>query len=291
MPFNNVTNFILVLGAAHICAAFVPRESLSYSKGRTTGFKEKNGHLFSSSLYADDSISISHLDNTEPGSIQKASDFMTDNFWLPNEDGKHENKNYENLSASVHDDLLDRYGERMKQGKLDSGILQAHTIANPSELAGLVGIDVAVLDSQRNVIFNREKSDSLLTNAVASLGPKDRKRYMRSSAQKIATKLLPPELSAVVVLSNLAVSTSLRRMRIGAKLCTEAELFASVKGWGFTEIYLKVESENVPAKTLYERLGYEERWVENNAIALRADLDSGEFIEKIKDTTVMSKFL
>jgi len=290
MALLKIATIFLGFNSVYTCVAFIPRQYLGSIHGGNAlvKLKAKRGSLFLSS-HSDDTVSISQMDNTKPDSIQIASEFMTDNFWLPDEENKRSNKNYGTIATSVYDDLLDRYGERMKKQKLESCIIQANTIENPSELAGLVGLDVAIIHSEKNVIFNREKSDVFLTNAVASLGPKERKRYMRSSAQKIASKLLPPEFSAVVVLSNLAVSTSLRRLGIGAKLCTEAERFANEKGWGFNEIYLKVEAENIAAKALYERLGYEEQWVENNARALRVDLDSGEFVERIKDTIVMKK--
>lgn len=45
-----------------------------------------------------------------------------------------------------------------------------------------------------------------------------------------------------------------RRKRIGTALMRKCE--EDCRGWGFPNIYLKVEMDNVNAITFYERMGY-----------------------------------
>ena len=55
-------------------------------------------------------------------------------------------------------------------------------------------------------------------------------------------------------LSNLAVRRDFRRRGIAKRLCRAAEQTA--RGWGYTEVLLKVEADNRKARSLYRSLGY-----------------------------------
>jgi ribosomal protein S18 acetylase RimI-like enzyme len=130
-----------------------------------------------------------------------------------------------------------------------------------------------------------------LTQAVASLGPKQRREYKDASVLDIARELLPPEVTAVCSLSNLCTSPKARRRGIAAKLCSEAERLAKEE-LRFDEIYLRVESENEAAKKLYEdKLGYRRKFEARKAVALRVDAGRGGFVEIESDIVVMSKKL
>lgn len=73
-------------------------------------------------------------------------------------------------------------------------------------------------------------------------------------------------------------------------LCLEAEGLAS--DWGYDEVHLIVEKDNVAARGLYEgRLGYKLVAEEQNASALRANLATGGFSEVLVDTLVLAKFV
>lgn len=104
----------------------------------------------------------------------------------------------------------------------------------------------------------------------------------------IAAELLSPDTRAVCVLSNLAVSTEARGNGIAKILCKESEALA--KDWGVDQITLLVEKKNSAARSLYEgKLGYTIAFEEENAPALRADLESGTFEEVHVNTLALVK--
>eukprot|EP00908_Phaeocystis_cordata_P026035 Transcript_851.p1 GENE.Transcript_851~~Transcript_851.p1 ORF type:complete len:320 (+),score=122.26 Transcript_851:86-961(+) len=61
-------------------------------------------------------------------------------------------------------------------------------------------------------------------------------------------------LSERPFLSNLAVRKDYRRKGIAKRLCRQAEQRA--RGWGYSEVLLKVEADNSKARNLYRSLGY-----------------------------------
>ena len=90
------------------------------------------------------------------------------------------------------------------------------------------------------------------------------------------------------MLSNLAVATEARKNGIAFALCEEAEALA--QSWGYSEIWLVVESENVAARNLYEKkLSYDVAFRKEAEIALRADAVDGCFYEVRADTLIMKK--
>jgi ribosomal protein S18 acetylase RimI-like enzyme len=94
-----------------------------------------------------------------------------------------------------------------------------------------------------------------------------------------------------VVLSNLAVSPNYRRQGIAFKLCKEVERLVKEE-WSFDTLHLRVESSNDAARALYEKyLNYQLEWVERDAVALRVDLSTGNFVECTSDTLTLVKSL
>ena len=90
------------------------------------------------------------------------------------------------------------------------------------------------------------------------------------------------------MLSNLATNAQKRNRGIAKTLCEECE--GLVKEWGFTELYLLVESENEAARKLYQdRLGYQVAFTKEGETALRADVESGTFTEVTADTLFLVK--
>lgn len=274
----------------HCRVAFIPtntQRKITAGKmmnQQRVGFRSR-GLFGSSSHHENTAISTSPLDTSDPASLQKAAKFMTHNFWLPN--SNENDKNYGSIAFTVYVDMLDRYGPRMEAHKFDSCILEAHSSAGDEfnkELVGLIGIDVVLFEMQANTLQSREESEAAITGAVTSL------KGLVDANQENVSQRLPSGMKAVVVLSNLVVSTSLRRMGIGAKLCLEAERFVKEgEGWGgFTDIYVRVESENLPARKLYQLLGYDEQWDEDSTI-VESDLDAGKLATCTKNIVIMKK--
>jgi hypothetical protein len=184
---------------------------------------------------------------------------------------------------------MDKYGERLGKRLLDSCLLTALD-ENSSEILGVVGIEMCLLNKAVDEIIIAEKGETLLKNAVSSLGPKQRREYKDSSAQDLATELLSPDICAICCLSNLAVSSKARRRGIAKQLCAKAEKWVSY--WGYDEMFLKVERENTAARYLYEQqLGYATKCSLDGAVALRIDVDSGCFVETNADTLILTKRL
>ena len=65
------------------------------------------------------------------------------------------------------------------------------------------------------------------------------------------------------LLSSLAVSPEYRKKGIAMRLCRAAE--DAARGWGFSEVLLKVESDNGKALNLYRRVGYRKVAVDKEA--------------------------
>jgi ribosomal protein S18 acetylase RimI-like enzyme len=199
---------------------------------------------------------VTILDGSE-SSIENAAKFMVDAFWLQSP-------------------LLLEDSEVSENG------------SSAENVQGLVTIEVRLFDKQREIL-SANASEKMLTQAVASLGPKQRREYKDASVIDIANQLLPPDIIAVCSLSNLCVSPSARRMGIAGKLCNEAERLAKEE-LGFEEMYLRVEAGNEAAKRLYEeKLGYECVSEVDSSTALRVDAKSGSFVEVESDIVVLKK--
>jgi len=252
-------------------------------------------------------IKLTPLDGSET-SVINAAKFMVDAFWLQSPQqlitaGGSGDPSTITISDAIKssltniqaDDLLSKYGERMGKRKLDALIVVASdgssdtSLLSADDILGLVTIEVRLLNS--NDLLSADESEFRLTQAVASLGPKQRREYKDASVLDIARELLPPEVTAVCSLSNLCTSPKARRRGIAAKLCSEAERLAKEE-LRFDEIYLRVESENEAAKKLYEdKLGYRRKFEARKAVALRVDAGRGGFVEIESDIVVMSKKL
>lgn len=68
---------------------------------------------------------------------------------------------------------------------------------------------------------------------------------------------LPPQ----PYVANLVVAESARRSGVACTLVAETEALAA--SWGFEELYCKVDRANIPARRLYDRLGFRPIFVQN----------------------------
>jgi ribosomal protein S18 acetylase RimI-like enzyme len=217
--------------------------------------------------------------------------FLVDSFWLNSEHHKIGDTSKMTPDAKMSliveqcADLQEKFGEKMGKRLFDSCVFGALDTES-KKLLGVGTIQASLL--MGGEILETEKAEVIAKNAVASLGPKQRRLYKDASISTIATELLSPGTKAVCVLSNLAISTEARRRGVASMLCEEAEAFAS--DWGYDQIHLLVEKENLPARGLYEgRLGYSIVSEEEGTLALRADPESGSFEEVQVDTLILAK--
>jgi ribosomal protein S18 acetylase RimI-like enzyme len=221
--------------------------------------------------------------------INMAGSFLVDNFWLNSQHHKIEGEISAearmNLVVEQCSDLQDKYGEIMGKRLTNSCIIGA---LNPDsrDMVGVATIKSTLL--MNGIVLESEKSESIAKNAIASLAPKERREYKNSSLITIADELLPPDSKAIVVLSNLAISGEVRKQGVAQKICEEAETIA--QSWGYSDMWLVVESENTAARKLYEdKLGYKVAFRNDGETALRANIDDGSFDEVQADTLIMVK--
>lgn len=240
-------------------------------------------------------IKTTVLDGTD-STIQAGAKFIVDNFWLSSPQqlllddqsaADIPDSSYMSLRDVQFADLQEKYGERLTQRKLDALMIAA--LDEGDDLAGMVTLEVVVMDTQTKELMSASTSEFRITQSVASLGPKQRREFKNAHVIDIANELLPPTQTAVVTLSNLCVSPTSRRKGIAAQLCGEAERITR-ESLGYSALHLRVESSNEAAKRLYEKLGYDVVF-ESVAPVLRVDANAGGFIEIDSETTIMKKEL
>ena len=237
--------------------------------------------------------SVELIMSDSEGFLNAAGAFLVDSFWLSS-DHHQLGDNVDissdsrmNLVIEQCADLQEKYGERMGKRLAKASVIAALD-EETKEMIGLATLKETLLVN--NNVVESEKAELIAKNAVASLGPKDRRQYKDAPISVIATELLSPDTKSVCVMSNLSVSRKARRRGVGRVLCEEIEALA--EDWGFDEIHLLVEKENTAARTLYEqKLGYKELCINEAAPALRVDVETGAFQEVAADTLVMVKKL
>ena len=235
------------------------------------------------------------MDGTDD-TIKRSAKFIVDNFWLSSPQqlllddrsaADIPEPSYQSLCNVQFADLQEKYGERLTQRKLDALMIAA--LDEGGDLAGMATLEVVLIDTQTKEMMSSSTSEFRITQAVASLGPKQRREFKNAHVIDIANELLPPTQTAVVTLSNLCVSPTSRRKGIAAQLCEEAERITR-ESLGYSAVHLRVESSNDAAKRLYEKLGYDVVF-ESEAPVLRVDADAGGFVEIDSETTIMKKEL
>jgi ribosomal protein S18 acetylase RimI-like enzyme len=239
--------------------------------------------------------SVELIMSDSEGFLNAAGAFLVDAFWLSSDHHQLGDNVVEMISSDSRmnlvieqcADLQEKYGERMGKRLAKASVIGALD-EETKELIGLATLKESLLIN--NNVVETEKAEVIAKNAVASLGPKQRRSFKDASISVIATELLSPDTKSICVLSNLSVSRKARRRGVGRVLCEEIEALA--EDWGFDEVHLLVEKENTSARTLYEqKLGYKKVCINEAAPALRVDVETGEFKEVAADTLVMVKSL
>jgi GNAT superfamily N-acetyltransferase len=91
------------------------------------------------------------------------------------------------------------------------------------------------------------------------------------------------------LMSNVAVGRNFRRRGVAEELVKQAEVMVR-KQWGYPDIYLYVEKQNVPAVRLYKKMGYKIQWEDTNAQTL-VPVESGSIVNKPTTLVCMKKNL
>jgi len=110
------------------------------------------------------------------------------------------------------------YRERLGERLLDSRLYVVKDSTDDVWL-GLVGVEVTLLDRATALaVLDTSTAESILKNAVASLGQKQRRQYIDASLKQIASEICIPPFAPenrfyepICCLSNLAVSPKARR--------------------------------------------------------------------------------
>jgi hypothetical protein len=233
---------------------------------------------------------------SSPSDIKEAAKFMVNAFWLHSPQGlllddalTLSDSDQEALVQHQIADFQEKYGERMGQRILKTS-LQRAIDSKTNECLGLVGLELSLLNIDLGDTLSTTKSEEMIKRAVASLGPKQRRQYKDASVDEIARELLPPEWKVVAVLSNLVVSPSARRRGLAKALCDRVECIASGPEWRYSNLYLRVESENLAARDLYQKkLGFQMEYELTGVPGMR--VHSGRFSEIPVDTLILSKRL
>lgn len=227
------------------------------------------------------------------GFLNAAGSFLVDSFWLGSDhhmlkdDVEMTPDARMNLIIEQAADLQEKYGERMGRRAANACVVGALD-EETKELVGLATLKETLMIN--NDVVESETAEAIVKNAVAALGPKQRREYKNAPIAKIAEELLSPDTKAVCVLSNLAVGKKARRKGVAGALCDEIEALAD--DWGFCEVHLLVESENKAARSLYEnKLEYKLVATNVAAPALRVDFETGSFAQVQQDTLIMTKQL
>jgi len=104
---------------------------------------------------------------------------------------------------------------------------------------------------------------------VGSLGldcqifDKKEKKFRKLTSSSISFLSEDSEEVVVVVLSNLAVRPDKRKLGVARRMMEESERL--VKEWGYSSIFLLVDSLNTRAQTLYKKRGYKVAFKDDDA--------------------------
>jgi ribosomal protein S18 acetylase RimI-like enzyme len=245
------------------------------------------------SAASDVDFSIAKVEGDQD-TMKKVAKFMLNSFWLPQVSATESDmdpKVMSDLITAIQEDLMQRYGSLMGKRQFDSYLLTAMSPGDNNEIIGVVGIDVTLLNKVSKSIFSRDEAEKELTNALSSMGPKQRREYKGATIHELVPGLLPPEVSACALLSNLAVGVNHRRKGIAQVLCQRVDEIVKEE-WGFESLSLRVEASNSPARKLYEEsLNFKSVWSEPDAMAYRVDVSKGAFDETTAETLLLSKDL
>jgi len=123
-------------------------------------------------------------------------------------------------------DLMKTYGEKLGKRKFPAYLLVAEI---DQDIVGSVGLDCQLMNTNAN-------------------------KFRKIPSKGWDIQDLKPTEKIILVLANLSIRVDKRKKGYGKTLIKESEAIA--KELLFEEMYLLVDSENIPAQKLYEKNGY-----------------------------------
>jgi len=224
----------------------------------------------------------------DDASLKRAAAFFVNGFWVASTtsgDAALNEKGMEQLCRLQTDDMVGRYGDLVGTRRLESSLFLAQDPSS-GELAGCVGVEMALVDASCGKVLSRAQGESLFNSELASMSPKERNSYRKMDAYDLTDELFP-EYKCVALLANLAVAPSSRGSGLGRRLCERVEEVADVD-WDLPAIMLQVEEANSPARKLYAAMGYQDVYKDEAASALRVQAGrSGDELLKSEASTLV----
>jgi len=223
--------------------------------------------------------------------LNQAALFMLHSFWNIEESDVSESSP---LFSPQKADLEVLFAERLGKRRLNSALVLARS--SDGSLSGMIGVEVSLWDREEKKILSYIQSEDMLNNAIASLGPKQRREYKDASLRDLVEQLpaLGGKFEVVAVLANLAVSPKFRGSGLGKELCRQIESIL-IDRWdpiaGPNQIFLNVERENKAAVGLYTKLGYEEMNIDKTSTTLRVDLATSSFVDHPCEMITLRKIM
>lgn len=170
------------------------------------------------------------------------------------------------LASRMSQDFTERYSNSWESSTrlFPSRLLIARD--DDAHIAGVVGVEAALLNPFTRQVFTRAESELLLRSELDAMDGPSFSKFSKLSRTEM-TRQLYPEYQLIGLLTNLAVAPSSRRRGLARALCEECE--AACSSWKLPGLLLQVEEANAPARALYDGLGFEELWQDSDATCLR----------------------
>ena len=178
------------------CSSFTAIQTKNVYSPRDVTETNSRLHMFFAEEQASEEASVASpvalVSSEAEGFLNMAGSFLVDAFWLNSahhqlgENVAISDKARTNLVIEQCADLQDKYGDTMGKRLLNCAVVAALD-EDTKEMLGVVTIKITILEKDQ--VLESERAQALLKNAVASLGPKER-RAVRSFSLLLSSKLL-----------------------------------------------------------------------------------------------------
>ena len=184
--------------------------------------------VLSASSLIDSGVEIRLVEDNN--AINRASKFLANSMYTEEIPTGQKKK----LTELERIDLNSRYGVTLGKRKFPAAFL---ILEEEQDIIGCVGIETQILYEKR--------------------------RNLRKIPKNFQVDSLKSQEGLVMVLANLAIRRDKRKLGYAKKLIKSCEDMA--EEFLFKEIFLMVDSENIPAQKLYEKMGYKKIFEDNAA--------------------------